>query len=94
MGERRDWSTGFRNGGDAAAGCQYVRWLGNRKSERGNALLVLLIGVHSVAASMDPDLDPEDAIQLLQTEADTIASLLRELRAMKKTNGARQRPSR
>ena len=91
---RRDWSQGFKSNGDAAAGCQYIRWMGNKKAEHGNALLVLLVGVNSIAASIDPGLDPEDAIAILQQESDTIAALLRQLRAEKCTHGARMRPNR
>jgi hypothetical protein len=91
MADRRDWSQGFRNSGDVAAGCQYVRWMANGKGEKGPALLVLAIGVNSIAASLAPDLDPEDALELLQAEVETIAELLRGLRATKKTNGAKPR---
>ena len=92
--ERRDWSKGFRDNGDAAAGCNYIRWLGNKKQEQGNALLVLMIGVNSVVASMDPEIYPEDAIELLQSEADTIAELLRYMRATKKKYASKMRPNR
>jgi hypothetical protein len=92
--EKRDWSKGFRNNGDAAAGCNYIRWLGNKKQEHGNALLVLMIGVNSVVASMDTDLDPEDAIALLETEAETIAELLRYMGAAKQKQAAKMRPNR
>jgi len=87
-----DWSEGFKTSGDAAAGCQYIRWLGNRKSERGNVEVVLMIGKNSVVASMDVNLDPDTVIASLQAEMDTIAELLRYLKAAKKTHGAKMRP--
>ena len=90
---RRDWSNGFKNSGDVAAGCQYVRWMANGKSEKGSALLVLAIGVNSVAASFDSQLAPEDAIALLEAEQATIKELLRGLRATNRTNGAKARPN-
>jgi hypothetical protein len=93
-GHRRDWSQGFRNNADAAAGCNYIRWLGNKKNEHGNALLVLMIGVNSIVASMDTDLDPEDAIALLESEQETIAELLRYMRANKRKEGSKMRANR
>jgi hypothetical protein len=94
MAERRDWSHGFKNSGDVAAGCQYVRWMANGKGEHGPALLVLAIGVNSIAISRDLQLDPEDAIELLENEADTIARLLRGLKETKRTNGFLARSNR
>jgi hypothetical protein len=93
-GQRRDWSQGFRSNADAAAGCNYIRWLGNKKNEHGNALLVLLIGVNSVVASMDTNLDAEDAIAMLEAEQETIAALLREMSSAKKKEGSKMRPKR
>ena len=85
---------GFRNSADVAGGCQYIRWMANSRQEKGPALLVLAIGVNSVAISRDAGLDAEDAIELLQMEAETIARLLRELGAAQQCNGFLARPNR
>lgn len=85
---------GFKNSADVAGGCQYIRWMANGRNEKGPALLVLAIGVNSVAISRDGGLDAEDAIELLQREAETIARLLRELGAAKECNGFLARPNR
>jgi len=85
---------GFKNSADVAGGCQYIRWMANGRSEKGPALMVIAIGVNSIAISRDARLDPEDAVQLLETEAQTIAALLRELGAAKECNGCKARPNR
>jgi hypothetical protein len=85
---------GYKTSAEFAQGLQYVRWLANGRSEHGNALLVVAIGVNSIAISRDLDLRPEDGIALLELEADTIAQLLEELKARKKTHGAMARPDR
>jgi len=85
---------GFRNSADVAGGCQYIRWMANGRKEVGPALMVIAIGTNSIAISRDAKLDPEDALELLQVEADTIATLLRELGAGKECNGFLARPNR
>lgn len=57
-------------------------------------MLILAIGPNSISASMDLKLDPEDAIAILQDEADTIAQLLRYLKQAKLTHHHIARPSR
>lgn len=91
---KRDWAEGFKTSGDVAAGCQWVRWMANGKSENGPALLVIAVGVNSVAASLDPKMNAVEVAALLELEAATISDLLRSLRATGKTHGARPRPSR
>lgn len=85
---------GFKNSADVAGGCQYIRWMANGRKEKGPALMVIAIGVNSIAISKDAGLDPESAVELLQEEMDTIARLLRELGAAKECNGVVARPNR
>ncbi len=90
--KRGDWSRGFRNSADVACGCQYVRWMANGQKEDGPALLVIAIGINSIAAGRDARLSPEEAAQLLEREAETIRGLLKELADAKENTGATMRP--
>ena len=85
---------GFKNSADVAGGCQYIRWMANGRQEKGPALLVLAIGVNSIAISRDVALDPEDALELLRREAETISALLRELGDARAPSGFKARPNR
>jgi hypothetical protein len=86
----------FLTAADVASGLQWLRWKtqgGEQQSRRG-ALLILAYSPNSIAVSMDPKLDPEDAIEMLAAEADTVARLLRHLRASSKTHHFAARPDR
>jgi hypothetical protein len=71
---------------------QALNWL--RWRTRESALLIVAIGVNSIAIAKDPKLDPEDAIALLELEQDTIAELLRRLMDQRNAYGSKQRPQR
>jgi hypothetical protein len=71
---------------------QALNWL--RWRTRESALLIVAIGVNSIAIAKDPKLDPEDAISLLELEQDTIAQLLRRLKDQRNAYGSQQRPQR
>ena len=85
---------GFTNSADVAGGCQYIRWMSNGRREKGPALMVIAIGINSIAVSLDVDLRPDDAIKILETEAEVIRQLLRELSDHKESNGFTRRPTR
>lgn len=68
---------------------QALNWLRWRTKE--NALLLLAIGINSIAVSVDPHLDPEDAIALLELEQDTIATLIRRLKEQRRPHGSARR---
>jgi hypothetical protein len=55
-------------------------------------MLIMAIGVNSIAIAKDPDLTPEDAIQLLEHERETIERLLQRLHHTRQIYGAAQRP--
>jgi lysophospholipase L1-like esterase len=85
---------GFTNSADVTGGCQYIRWMSNGRREKGPALMVIAIGVNSIAISRDVDLRLEDAIKILETEAEVIIQLLKELSDHKESNGFTRRPKR
>jgi hypothetical protein len=78
----------FKSAGDIASGLQWVRWMtqGGREQSRAGVMLLLAIGPNSIAASMDLKLDAEDAIAMLEAEANTIAELLRSMKNAQKTH--------
>ena len=78
----------FETSADVASGLQWVRWKtqGGRAQNRPGAMLLLAIGPNSISAAMDLKLDPEDAIAMLEAEAETIAELLRYLKTAQKTH--------
>lgn len=78
----------FKTSADVASGLQWVRWKtqGGQAQCRPGAMLLLAIGAGSISASMDLKLDAEDAIALLSDELETIAQLLRHMKANQKTH--------
>jgi len=94
MASRKD--NPFVTAADVASGLQWLRWKtqGGEQQSRPGALFILAFSPHSITISMDPKLDPEDAIEMLAHEADTIARLLRYLRTEGKTHHFIARPDR
>lgn len=86
----------FKTSADVASALQWVRWKtqGGQEQTRPGALLLLAFSPSAICASMDPKLDPEDAIAMLEAEGDTIARLLRFLKSAKKTHYHIARPDR
>jgi len=78
----------FKSAGDIASGLQWVRWMtqGGREQSRAGVMLLLAFGPNSISASMDPKLDPEDAIAMIEAEANAIAELLRTMKTAEKTH--------
>lgn len=89
MADQKPWPNAFKNSSDVASALNWVRY-----KTRGGALLLLAIGANSITAAMDEKLDAEDAIELLQLEADTIAQLIRYLKDSQKTHYFIKRPNR
>lgn len=86
----KPWSEHIKSSKEVADALNWLRW-----RTKGAGLIFVAIGVNSVSASIDPELEPEDAVNVLSLEVDTIAALIRALpNHTPKTHGSMQRPPR
>lgn len=85
--EKQPWPNEFKTSRDVASGLNWLRW---KTADR--AQILIAIGRNSVAVAKAPACDPEDAIEMLQTELDTITRLIRELGSGRRTHAAVPRP--
>lgn len=83
------WPKKFTEPAQVGEALNWLRWRTNE-----SALLVMAIGVNSIALSLDPNVDAEDLIEMLAMEQDTIAQLIRRLKEKKALHGAGPRPRR
>ena len=88
MADARKWPDKLTSSKHVAEALNWISW-----RTQGNSLLIVAIGKNSVAVARHPDLAVEDAISLLELEADTIARLLRDLKS-KEAYGSAARPDR
>lgn len=80
------WPEVLEKGEDVAVVLDWVR-----RKTKGRALIGVMIGANGVAVSVDKDLAPRDAIDLLRSQVTTIESILHELKQKRVTRGAGRR---
>lgn len=83
------WPQWIRSGKHVAEAADWIRW---KTQER--VKIVIAIGASGVAVAKPRDLDPEDALAILQDCQDTIARAMREIHTRRVTHGVKSIPPR
>lgn len=83
------WPQWISSGKHVAEAADWIRW-----KTQNRVKIVVAIGAHSVAVAKARELDPEDALAILQDCQDTIARAMREIHIQKLTHGHKLIPPR
>jgi len=87
MPDKKDgWE--FKTAADLAG---FLDWGRRRMNVRSKGLLLVAIGLNSVAYAKAPDLRVDDAIRLLEAQLETLRRGLAEAEAARVTRGSKRR---
>jgi hypothetical protein len=84
MAEQKGWD--LKSADDVAQALDWVR-----RRMKGNGLVLIAIGVNSVAVSKDAKLPPHDAAEVLERQLPTIRREFARLQSHNKTRGFAKR---
>ena len=78
------WPKWISSGKHVAEAADWIRWKTQNKVK-----IVIAVGTNSVAVAKPRDLDPENALAILQDVQDTVARAMREIHAQGVTHGSK-----